>query len=184
MNTAILSPLAVVLAAAVSGLVAWKIARRSTSGAIDTSEAATLWDEGTVMRQELRAEVALLKTQLIEAVAAITALNTDVALSRKETAAAREETQQSRAETLQLMKQIAGLHADTKNVLQDTKHVLQEVKTSNGSTIGALADNGESRRIMEVPEGNRTVAERQHLRSARLPDDVRAKHDETEDKNP
>jgi len=182
MNAEVLAPIAVVAAAAVSGFVAWKKARRSTSGAIDTSEAATLWDEGTIMRQELRAEVASLKAQLIEAVTAITALNRDVALSREETALARKETQQSRYETLQLMKQIAGLHVDTRNVLQDTQHVLEEVKTGNGLTIGGLADNAETRRILDLPEGDRTLAEREHLTTAgsRLPEGQRAKQGQIE----
>ena len=184
MNAAIFAPLAVVLAAVVSGFVAWRIAKRSTSGAIDTSEAATLWDEGTIMRQELRAEVANLKTQLIEAVAAITALNTDVSHSRQETESARRETQQSRAETVELMRQIAGLHADTRHVLQDTKYVLEEVKTSNALSIGALADNIETRRILDLPEADRTEMEKNHLTSAkdRLPDDLRAKQGEIEQK--
>lgn len=170
-----IAPLAIVLAAAVSGFVAWKISRRSTSGAINTSEAATLWDEGTTMRQELRAEVIALKAQLIEAIAAITSLNHEITRSRQETEAAREETRKSREETRVLMGQIDALHAETTNVLT-------EVKTSNALSIGALADNTESRRILEIEPVDRTPQEKEHLATAkdRLPKELRA-HQKAED---
>lgn len=175
--TPLLGALAVIIAAAITGYVTWMIAKRSSSGAIDTSEAAKLWDEGTGMRQELRKEVIELKAQLITAIAAITALNHEITSSRQETEAAREETRKSRAETRVLMAQIEALHAETTNVLD-------EVKTSNALTIGALADNTESRRILEIPSRDRTDQEKMHLDTAsdRIPDDKRASqngdHDE------
>lgn len=183
LDASTIAPLAVVLAAAVTGFVAWTVAKRTTSGSIDTSEAATLWDEGTIMRKELReqvttlrAESADLKTQLTIAVAAVTSLNDEIRRSRQETEAAREETRLSREETRKLMSQIESLHQETKGVLIETSHVLDEVKTSNALSIGALADNTESRRILEITPSERTSQENEHLATAhdRLPDELRA----------
>lgn len=144
--------IAVVLAALITGTVTWRIARRTKSGKIDTSEAATLWDEGTRMRLELREEVDSLKTQLSEAISAVYDLNREIKASRAETARANEETMKSRAETKQLMAQIELLHG--------------EVKTFNALTMGNLADNQETRRILEVPKEQRTDTEFEHLASA------------------
>lgn len=148
---------AVVLVAVISGAVTWAVARRTNSGKIDTSEAAKLWDEGTNMRLELRAEVLSLKSQLSEAITAVTELNREIKASRAETERAREETRQSREETRQLMAQIAEVHT--------------EVKTSNALTIGALADNTETRRILEIPKADRSQVENEHVATAgdRLP---------------
>lgn len=169
--TQLIASLGIVLAALVSGVVAWTIARRTSSGKIDTSQAATLWDEGTIMRKELRDEVVTLKTQLTEAIKAVTTLNMEITHSRQETEAAREETRKSREETRILMAQIAALHVETKNVLT-------EVQTSNALSIGALADNIESRRILDIPIDERTEQEKIHLATAkdRLPADLRATH--------
>lgn len=169
--------------AAISGLVTWLVARRASSGSIDTSEAATLWDEGTVMRRELREEVVSLRQRLAEAIAAITTLNLQIAGARRDTELARDETRKSREETQRLMVQVQILRNETRDVLDEvkvntveTKHVLDEVKTSNALSIGALADNIESRRILDIPVGQRTPQEVQHLDTAhvRLPDNLRA----------
>ena len=138
------------LVALISGVIAWLIARRTASGRVDTTEATTLWVEGTAMRVELRNEVSNLRAQLIEAVQAITDLNREIRQSRDETARSREETRLSREETRALMKQIAAIH--------------QEVKTSNALTIGALADQAESRRILSLPVMDRSEAETEHLK--------------------
>ena len=153
-----LDSLAVVLVAVVSGFVTWMIARRTKSGHIDTSEAATLWTEGTMMRKELRDQVTLLRKQLAEAITAISDLNDEIRRSRNETLAAREETRLSREETRQLMVQINAVHG--------------EIKTSNALTIGALADNTETRRILEIPKKDRTPVENEHVAtvSQRLPE--------------
>lgn len=190
MTTQLTALVTAVIVAAISGLVTWKVAKRSASGAIDTSEASTLWDEGTTMRQELRVEVVGLRAQLAEAISAVTALNREITHSRQETEAAREETRKSRAETRLLMAQIESLHAETKGVLEEvktnteeTKNVLEEVKTSNALSIGALADNTESRRILDIPAGKRTVQENEHLASAhtRIPDAFRASQGEDDE---
>lgn len=54
---ALLGAVAVVAGAAITGLVAWLIARRNTSGEINTTQAETLWEESRTMRTELRAQV-------------------------------------------------------------------------------------------------------------------------------
>lgn len=45
-------------AAAITAIVSFLIARRTSSGRISTTEAATLWQESQTMRHELRDEVA------------------------------------------------------------------------------------------------------------------------------
>ena len=157
----LLATIGIVCAALITGAVTWLVAKRSKSGAINTSEAATLWDEGTKMRVELRDEVTLLKAQLADAITAVTELNREIKASRSETERAREETRKSRAETRQLMAQIEQVHG--------------EVKTSNALTMGALADNTETRRILDIPREQRTTVEQQHLATAgdRLPTDQR-----------
>lgn len=151
MTAALYGAIAVILAAAVTGYVTWLVASRAKSGKIDTSEAATLWQEGTTMRKELRDEVTSLKTQLTAAITAITDLNREIKASRAETERSREETRKSRAETRRLMAQIEELHG--------------EVKTSNALTMGALADNQETRRILLLPKEERTPVEFEHLAS-------------------
>lgn len=56
MSPAVWAPLAVVAAAVTSGVAAWLVARRTTSGRIDTSEAATLWAEAQKLRDEYRTD--------------------------------------------------------------------------------------------------------------------------------
>jgi len=48
-----------------SSVVTYKIARRKTSGSIDTSDAATLWSESKAMRKELRDEVIALRSEVL-----------------------------------------------------------------------------------------------------------------------
>lgn len=151
-GAAIVGALAVIVGAVITGVVTWSVARRTKSGKIDTSEAATLWDEGTKMRGELRDELVSTKEQLGKAITAITALNEEIRRSRAETEASREETRLSRAETRKLMLQIDNVH--------------DEIKTANALTIGALADNTETRRILEIPKEERTEAENQHVATA------------------
>lgn len=148
-TTAVLAALGVVLAAVVTGLVTWAVARRAKSGKVNTTEAAKLWDEGTTMRQELRIQVSVLEKQITALTANIVTLNQAIESARNETEAARYETRQSRAETRVLMRQIDALHG--------------EVKTNNTLTIAALADNQETRRILLVPKDERTPVEFQHL---------------------
>jgi len=177
--------------ALVGSWVTWKVSKRNASGAIDTSVAADLWAEGGKIRGELRTDLADTKTALGEAVEAVKSLNDELRLSREKTDAALEESRLSRQETRELKTQIAqlteqitelhraqidALTAQTTKLTEQTGAVCDEVKTKNGLTLGGLADNAESRRILAIPEGERTAHEREHLRTAsdRLPDDLAA----------
>lgn len=41
--------------------------------------------------------------------------------------------------------------------------VHEQVTTINGKTMAVIADEGETRRIEHIPEGDRTSAEREHI---------------------
>lgn len=58
MNYALIAAILGPLIAAIGG---YMIAKRTTSGSIDTTDAATLWKESQAMRQELRDEVVALR---------------------------------------------------------------------------------------------------------------------------
>lgn len=53
-----------VLVAIITGVVAWLVARRTTSGSIRTSEATILWNEAQEVRKELREENRVLKVRV------------------------------------------------------------------------------------------------------------------------
>lgn len=149
--------------AIVTGLVSWAVAKRRNSGNIATSDAASLWTESTQMRKDLRSEVESLRTELREAgikldaaiaratdlLQEVTLSNAATAAAREETAAAREETRIARAETQALREEIQSIH--------------EEVRTGNALTMGAMADNQESRRILAIPVAERTADEHEHL---------------------
>lgn len=59
--TLILPPLGVIVGAVVTYLAA----RRKTSGRVDTSDAATLWDEASKMRDAYREEAKLLREEIV-----------------------------------------------------------------------------------------------------------------------
>lgn len=65
----------------VTGLVTYLVARRTKSGKIDTSEAGKLWEESTLMRAELRQQVASLQQdqakQALKAAADMAAMRLD-----------------------------------------------------------------------------------------------------------
>lgn len=54
------------LGTSLGGAIAWLIARRQTSGKIDTSDAATLWAASEELRKELREEVLMLRAQAVD----------------------------------------------------------------------------------------------------------------------
>lgn len=149
---AIYSAISLVLVAFVSGMVTWRVSLRAKSGRIDTSEAEKLWDEGTAMRLELRTEVSTLKEQLNQATESVILLNREIRLARAETIAARRETDKTREGLIILMKQIEDL--------------AREVSTNNTLTLGDLAENAETRRILEIPKRIRTLVEIRHLETA------------------
>jgi chromosome segregation ATPase len=150
-DTTIAAIFAGAVVALITGLFGWKIAKRTNSGKVDTTTAETLWTEGTNMRVELRAEVADLKKQLVDAATAISELTKEIRQSRSE-------TEDARKEIRLLVQQISNVH--------------DEVKTSNALTIGALMDNQETRRILEIPKGERSDAENEHVATAsdRMPE--------------
>lgn len=53
-----------ILGTVAGAVVTYLVARRQRSGAVATSEAATLWAEGTQMRRELRDEVVALREEV------------------------------------------------------------------------------------------------------------------------
>lgn len=138
--------------ATVTGLVSWAVARRRSSGTIATSDAASLWTESTQMRQDLRREVEGLRRELRETVDKLDAAIAQLVIANEAAAAAREETRIARDETAALREEIKNIH--------------DEVRTSNALTMGAMADNQESRRILAIPTEQRTDAEVEHLETA------------------
>lgn len=61
-----ITPVAVLLGVCASSTVTWFIAKRSTSGSISTSDAASLWEESNNLRQEYRQRATDLEKQLKE----------------------------------------------------------------------------------------------------------------------
>ncbi|MGI8624181.1 MAG: hypothetical protein ACR2NB_12020 [Solirubrobacteraceae bacterium] len=196
MNPTLLIAVLTAVVALIGTAATYWLGRRNTSGAIDTSVAADLWNEGGKIRAELRTDLADTKSALTAATTAVTALNDELRLSREKTDAALEESRLSRQETrelkaqiVELTTQITELHraqidaltAQTTKLTEQTSAVSNEVKTKNGITLGGLADNAETRRILAISEAERTEHEREHLRTAadRLPDDLAA--DQTKD---
>lgn len=79
---------------ALTAFVGWRIAKRQTSGSVNTSEAASLWAESQAMRQELRAEVVAsrnevssLRIELAEVRSALTAVRAEADHYRQESQA-------------------------------------------------------------------------------------------------
>jgi len=183
MTTAILIALITAVTAVVGSFVTWKISKRNTSGAIDTSVAADLWAEGGKIRGELRTDLAETKqkledtnTALREAVAVVTALNDEIRLSR-------EETRELKGQIAALTAQVTELHRSQVKALRNqsglkeqTADLHNEVKTQNSLSLGGLADNAETRRILAIPPEARTRHEQAHLDTAtdRLPPDLAA----------
>jgi uncharacterized membrane protein len=77
--TAVVVALVAMLAAGVGGAVTYLVARRSTSGSIGTSDAATLWHASEEIRIELRAEVVALRARVVELTALSDNLKTQAA---------------------------------------------------------------------------------------------------------
>jgi hypothetical protein len=88
-------------------------------------------------------------SKLDTAIAKITSLLDQIGISNAATADAREETRLAREQTALLRAEIHSVH--------------EEVKTGNALTLGALADNAETRRIAALPEHERTAAELEHV---------------------
>jgi len=78
-STVLISAGITVLVSAISAGSAYLIARRTTRGTVDTSEAATLWAESQAMRRELREEVVQLRAEAATLRQEISELHGDVA---------------------------------------------------------------------------------------------------------
>lgn len=63
-STSLLVFLGAIAAAAITGLITWRISRRLNSSNIDTSSAADLWQASESIRQDLRNEVESQRTSL------------------------------------------------------------------------------------------------------------------------
>jgi predicted nuclease with TOPRIM domain len=90
MPTLLITALSTLAAVSAAG-VAWLIARRTSSGRVDTTEAATLWAESKQMRSELRDEITVLRAGLAEMQSELAALRTETAECRAESASLRKE---------------------------------------------------------------------------------------------
>lgn len=78
MNSTILAALLAVAAAMAAAVGTYLVARRQTSGRIDTSDAKTLWEESQQMRAELRAEVLTLRAEASRLRAEVGHLNLEI----------------------------------------------------------------------------------------------------------
>lgn len=69
MSSTLLATITATVAGALAAIATYFVARRKTSGSVDTSEADSLWRESRVLREELRDEVKSLRANLVEATA-------------------------------------------------------------------------------------------------------------------
>lgn len=81
-----LQALGVLGVAAVTGVVTLLVARRSTSGSISTSDAATLWAESSSIRRELRERVAVLEAENTNLRERVQSLESEVLALKREQA--------------------------------------------------------------------------------------------------
>lgn len=66
------------------GVFGFLAVRRKSSGRIDTTEAVTLWTEGTVLRQELRDEIVRLRGEAAQLRVEAVQLRSELALAVKD----------------------------------------------------------------------------------------------------
>lgn len=67
----------IIAAPIISAIAAYVIAKRTTSGNIDTSDAATLWAESQAIRKELRDEIVALRDEVASLKKDVLALEKD-----------------------------------------------------------------------------------------------------------
>lgn len=95
-------------------------------------------------------------------------------IARDEARMAREEAKGAHDTLVALVEYLHNNVHETRNILtvikgtglvalQLAKDTHDEVKTINGRSLAQLADDDESRRITDIPEGERTPGERSHL---------------------
>lgn len=102
MPTSVLIPLATIVAAIVGGLVTYLIARRGSSGRVETSEASTLWEESRAIRKELQEESASLRLRLAEAETKLAEALTKLAEANTSLVNAKWQAERLREEVLEL----------------------------------------------------------------------------------
>lgn len=181
---ALLGAIAVIIAGVGAAYLAARSAKRTNSGNIQTSTAADLWEQSSEMNKSLFSQ--LTNTQVQLAATQIQLRDTSVELrdtTRQLTSAsnqivdlihkvdlsdtAREASDLSRQEAHEDARkardEVASLRIQIKMVRGQVEAVHEEIKTGNALTLGALADNAESRRIAIIPNKDRTEAEHAHI---------------------
>lgn len=87
---------------------AWFVTRRTHSGRIRTSDAATLWDEAEKMREAYREETVSLRAEAVALRSEVLQLREEMLQLRGETARLRSEAKQWRETAEALRAQLAG----------------------------------------------------------------------------
>lgn len=146
----ILSFLGVVIVAAISGLGAWAIAKRKTSGSPKTTEAETLWAQSEKMRLELRADLSDLRGRLereqeerIKVTENCQGIREDLLAAKiriadqsEEIVRLREELQRTREVAASLKDQVDRLHLTSTGVRDDVAVVKRELQMIQGGASG------------------------------------------------
>jgi Skp family chaperone for outer membrane proteins len=97
------------LGVVLTAVVTWRIARRKSSGRIDTSEATDLWGESKAIREDLRNEANALRAEVAAARAEAAACRTQVDVERSRADRAQGEVASLREEVSALRKEVATL---------------------------------------------------------------------------
>ena len=96
-----------ILTAAITGLVAYLVARRTTSGTVKTSSAETLWAEADKLRQTYREESEKNRKESEHLRNEVAGLRDEVQKLREEGAAQRAEAEAQRLESQKLREELA-----------------------------------------------------------------------------
>ena len=102
-----------VIGAAITGAVAYAVARRQRSGKIDTTEAETLWAEGQAMRRELRDEAETCRQEVLALRSEMVAVRAEASVMRQELVAIRQEGIVLRAESVALREEMVTLREES-----------------------------------------------------------------------
>lgn len=100
------------LTAISASLVTWLVARRRTSGRVDTTEASTLWQEGAAMRAELRDETVSLRAEMVRMRDEAVVLRSEASTLRGEASSLRDEMAALRAESALLREETIRLNVE------------------------------------------------------------------------
>lgn len=107
MSTIVLPLIFTFLSALVGALVTWMVARRRSSGKINTTEAETLWLEGQSMRADLRAEIVSLRDEVSSLRVELSSLRAEASILRTEADSAREALARCGTEVRRVRAQLA-----------------------------------------------------------------------------